>query len=123
MLDKMDTSGRRVITLHEVRSALVTAYATVTSGSNTQLDPGDVDYFTDIIEIQLSNNSTVAVGVNLVNDGTKIRHYEIPANSTIEVPYVCPLKQQTKNLPWFIAMSDVTGTTVEVGATLIKNPA
>lgn len=123
MNDKKDTSGRQVITMHEVRSALVTAYATVTTGSPTVLDPGDTDYFTDIVEIQLSNNSTAAVGVDLFNDGSKIRHFEIPANTTIENPYLIPLKANTKNVPWLIDMADVTGTTVEVGATLIKNPA
>lgn len=119
---KQDIKGRQIIAFHEVRSARVTAYATVTTGSPTILDPGDTDYFTDIVEIQLSNNSTVAVGVDLTNDGTKIRHFEIPANSTIEVSYLTALTQNTKNTPWLVDMADVTGTTVEVGAILTKEP-
>ncbi len=106
--------------MHEIRLARVTAYATVTTGSPTVLNPGDADYFTDIVEIQLSNNSTVAVGADLITDGTKVRHFEIPANSTVEIGYGVPLMQGTKNLPWLIDLPDITGTTVEVGATLIK---
>lgn len=106
--------------MYEVRAARVTAYATVTTGSPTVLNAGDADYFTDIIEIQLSNNSTAAVGVDLLNDGTKVRHFEIPANSTIEAQYGTPLMQGNQNTPWLIDIPDITGTTVEVGATLIK---
>lgn len=117
---KRDNENRMFIAQHEVRGAVVTAYATVTSGTPTVLDPGDADYFTDIVEIQLSNNSTVAVGVDLFQDGTKIRHFELPANTTFEVDYIVPLKSVTKNVPWLIDMPDITGTTVEVAAKLIK---
>lgn len=119
-IGKRDNENRLFIAWHEVRGALITAYATVTNGTPTTLDAGDADYFTDIVEIQFSNNSTAAVGVDLKQDGTKVRHYEIPANSTVGKNYPVPLKSITKALPWQITMPDITGTTVEVGAFLIK---
>lgn len=124
MLDKRDTQGRTFIAQHDVRGALVSANASLTNSdaSLTSLVSGDVDYFLDIIEISLSNASTVGVGVDLGNDGTLLRHFDIPASSTIQLMYDAPLRQQTKNLPWTldISGSDITGTTVNVAATLIK---
>ncbi len=114
-----DNKGRQFIAMHEVRSALVTANASLTTGTATTLIAGDSADFLDIVEITFSNNSTVAVGVDLGNDGTIIRHLDLPAGMT-QLRFDAPLKQITKNLPWTLDMDDVTGTTVSVGATLIK---
>lgn len=124
MLDKRDKEGRQFIAQHDVRSAIVTANASLSSSDAafTSLIVGDADYFLDIVEITLSNASTVGAGIDLGNDGTTIRHIDIPASSTVQLMFDAPLKQITKNLPWTLDISgtDITGTTVTVGAHLIK---
>lgn len=106
---------------HDVRGGIATAYATLITGTAAIFFTGDADYFSDMIEIQMSNNSTVAVGIDLTQDGSKIRHFEIPANTTIEIAYDVPLKQNTIAVPWIIDMPDITGTSVEIAASFIKN--
>lgn len=110
--------------MHDVRGAIVTANASVTSSAAaiTTLIAGDSDYFLDIIEATFSNNSTVAAGVDLGNDGTVIRHIDIAAGGTVQLSFNSPLKQGVKALPWTLTMSgtDITGTTISVGAALIK---
>ncbi len=120
MLDQRDTRGRGLLINHELRGGRVTANATLTSGTIASLIAGDTDYFLDIVEVQFSNNSTVGVGVDLGNDGSVSRHVDIPASSTVQLMFVNPHKQGVKNLPWTVQMDDVTGTTVKISATLIK---
>ena len=115
-----DATGRTYIAMHEVRGGLVTANASLTTGTSTILIAGDADKFLDIVEISLANDSTVAVHVDLTNDGTTIRGIDIPVTNTVQLYFDAPLKQITKNTPWNIDMGDITGTTVMVGATLIK---
>lgn len=116
-----DSRDREVINMYEVRSGIYTAAASLAGSQVTSLIPGDADYFLDLVEIMMSNNSTVAVGVNLKNDGSVVRNFQIPAGATIQVDFECPLTQWVKNTPWTLQMDDVTGTTVTVGATVIKN--
>lgn len=120
MLDKRDSQGRQFIAMHDVRGAIVTGFAVLNTGTITQLVAGDTDYFLDVIELMCSNNSTVGVGIDLVNDGSIKRHIDIPASTTLQFQFDAPLKQQTKSVPWNVDMDDVTGTTVQVGAMFIK---
>lgn len=122
---KHDTQGRQFVALHDVRGAIVTANATLSSGTAASLIAGDADYFLDIVEIQFSTGSTAALGtatagVDLINDGTVIRHIDVPEGGTVQLKFDVPLKQITKNTPWNLDMDDLTGTNVSVGATLIK---
>lgn len=105
---------------HDVRGALVSAVATLTTGTAGTLINGDADYFLDIVEITMANNSTVAAAVDLKNDGTTVRSISVPANGTVQLTFDAPLRQETKNIPWVLDMEDITGTSVTVGATLIK---
>lgn len=121
---KFDPQGRVFIATHDVRGAIVTANASLSTsdGVFTTLNPGDVDYFTDIVEATFSNSSTGGVGVDLYNDGTIVRHFDLPASSSSQFQWGAPLKQVTKNTPWQLDISgaDITATTVNVGAQLIK---
>ncbi len=67
-----------------------------------------------------ANNSTVAASFSLVNDGTTIRTFTVPGG-TSQFQFFVPLQQQTKNTPWLADLEDITGTTVTIGAYLIKN--
>lgn len=117
-----DTKGRELIAMHDVRGALVTANASLTTGTATSLIEGDADYFLDIVEVTLSLSTTVAgatADVALINDGTTVRSLTVAAGTT-QVAFDAPLKQVTKNTPWIVDMADLTGNTLTVGATLIR---
>lgn len=118
-----DTRGREIIALHDVRGALVSANASLTNGTAGNLISGDADSFLDIVEISLALSTTVAgatVDVDLINDGTIVRTFTVPGG-TVQINFDTPLKQITKNTPWKVDMTDVTGSPVAVGATLIKS--
>lgn len=118
---KSDSSDRQVMILHEVRAGLVSSAASVTTGTATVLLGGDTDYFMDIVELTATNNSTVAAQVSLVSDGTTVRTFIVPQGNTIQLGFDAPILQPLKNLPWIIDMEDITGTTVTINATHIKN--
>ena len=119
-MEKKDLQGRGFIAMHDVRGALVSANASLTSGTSTQLISGDSSYMLDIVEATFANNSSVGAHVDLINDGTVIRGIDIPAYGTVQVGFDAPLKQNTINTPWNVDMNDITGTTVMIGATLIR---
>lgn len=118
---KETSNGRLVIAPHEVRSAIYTATASVTSGTPTTLIAGDSAYFNDIIEISCSNDSSVAAIVSLRNDGSRVRTISIPVSSTVQLYFDAPLKENAKGGLWDIDGADITGTTITVDATYIKN--
>lgn len=119
-MNKYDRQGRQFIALHDVRGAIVTASASLSSGTAASLIAGDSDYFLDIIELTCANNSNAATTVTLINDGTTIRTFGVPAFSTAQVQFDVPLGQNTKNTPWIVDLPDITGTTISIAARLIK---
>lgn len=120
MNPKRDNSGAQVMAFHEVRSALVSANASVSTGSAATLIAGDASSFLDIVEMTISHNSTLAGAViDIINDGTIVRTVALAAGTT-QLKFDAPLKQLTKGLPWVIDMNDITGSTVDVGATLVR---
>lgn len=120
MDNKKDQSGRQFIAHHDVRNSIVSAAATLTTGSAVTLISADADYFLDIVEATFANNSNAAANVLLTNDGTTIRNLQIPAGGSVQLFFDAPLKMNTKNQPWLADMEDITGTTIVIGATLIK---
>ena len=122
---KHDDEGRQFVALHDVRSAIVTASATLSNGTAATFLTGDADYFLDLVEVQFSSGSTLTLGgatagVDLINDGTTVRHIDLPEAGTVQLRFDVPLKQITKNTPWILDLDDVTGTTVKVDGTFIK---
>lgn len=120
MNPKLNNEGAAIMAMHDVRSALVSANASVSTGSATTLIAGDASYYLDIVEMTFSHNSTLAGAVvDLINDGTIVRTVSLPAG-TVQLKFDAPLKQITKNTPWIIDMNDITGSTVDVGAVLVR---
>lgn len=123
---KTDLQGRVITAPHEVRGGVVTANATLTTGTAASFIVGDADYYLDILEVTFATSSTATLGgtevqVDLINDGTIVRSVGVPYGTT-QLFFDIPLKQITKGTPWNVDMNDITGTTVWVGATIIKNP-
>lgn len=128
MATKLDAEGRLLLTHQELRGSLVSSYVSLTTGTATQLIAGDVDYLLDIVEVTFAHNSFVATGtstaqVSLVSDGTIIETVQVPVGETVQLSYENPLRQLTKNTPWFADMDDITGSTITVKATMMKKRA
>ena len=104
-----------------VRGACVTASATLTNGTNTTLLTGDSAYKLDLVEISISNTSTVAVPVTLKDDGTTVRNFNIPLSGTVQANYSIPLPQSAAGGIWSVDTADDTNTTINVEAIFIKN--
>jgi hypothetical protein len=122
---KYDYDGNLMTAHYDVRGGIVTANATLTTGTATSLIAGDADYMLDLVEMTFSTGSTVALGtatfgVDLINDGTVVRHFDMFDGGVEQVVFDPPLPQITKGTPWNLDMDDVTGTTLKVGATLSK---
>ena len=117
-----DDVGRQVMTVHQVRDLVSTAYAAVTTGTPTTLISGDSGYFLDLVEISFSTNSTVAsTNLLLKDDGTTVRGIDIPVDDTVQLTFPVPVPQGAKGGDWTIDMEDVTGTTVYISATFVRN--
>lgn len=115
-----DKLGREITIPYVARGALVTATATLTTGTPTTLIAGDTDYPLDILEVTFSNQSTVAALVTLLDDGTTVRTLEIQPGTVELCPHI-PIIQGAKGGNWYVKMEDITGTTVTVDAILTKN--
>lgn len=116
-----DDLGRQ-LTRMQARDLLQTAYASVTTGTETTLKAGVVGSYLDLIYVLASNNSTVAVGIDLrqVSGGSIVMHLEIPANGVVGVSLPAPLPQGETGNDWTVDMPDITGTTVNVSALFSK---
>lgn len=121
---KKDSQGRLFMATHDVRSAIVTAFATLSTSDApfTSLIVGDTDYFLDPIELTFSNSSSVGASVDLYSDGTIVKHIDLSSFGTVQLQFPAPLKQVTKNTPWLVDLNgtDLTGTTINVSGSLIK---
>lgn len=115
-----DSRGRQLIRMHELRDGLVTASASLSTGTAATLLAAETDYFLDMIEATFANNSNAAAQIALKNDATTIRTLQIPAGDTLALRFDAALKQLTKNTPWVVDMEDITGTTIEIGATFVR---
>lgn len=115
-----DILGRTITLPYSVRGALVTAAASITTGTRTILSSGDTAYPLDIIQIGFSNNSDAATTVTLDNDGTTIMTFPIAASSSVFHALEVPLLQNAKNTTWGVDIPDITGTTITVNAVMVK---
>ena len=117
-----DDIGRQVMVLHQVRDLIVTAFVQITNGTPTVLKAGNSGYFLDLVEISFATNSTVAAtNVALRDDGTTVRGVDIPVDDTVQLEFSVPIPQNAKGGDWVVDMEDVTGTTLDIAATFIKN--
>lgn len=122
---KFDGDGNLMTAHYDVRGGIVTANASLTTGTAASLLSGDSDYLLDLVEITFATASTVALGtatfgIDLINDGTVVRHIDMFDAGTQQFRFDPALPQVTKNTPWNVDMDDVTGTTVKIGAVFIK---
>lgn len=112
--------GAALVMPFSMRDGIVTAAATLTTGTNTILLTGDSDYLLDCIEVTFANQSTVAAQVTLKDDGTSVKTLEVPLGNSFELVPNYPILQGKKGGTWSVDMEDITGTTVVVEAMFMK---
>ena len=115
-----DSIGRLINLPYAVREALVTAHASLTTGTNTTLLTGDSASKLDLIQIGFSNNSDAATSVTLSDDGTTINIYPVPAATANQFNYQIPIPQNKAGGNWQVDLPDITGTTITVRGLFIK---
>lgn len=119
-----DDLGRQLVRPVQVRDLIVTAYASLTNGTETTLLSASAGYFHDLIYIMGANSSDVAVTVDIrpVTAGNVIMSLQIPASGTAGVSLPVPIPQMGVDTGnnWTADMNDITGTTVYVSALFSK---
>ncbi len=115
---KTDDLGRTLTRPMQVRDLTRTAYATLTTGTETTLRTATSGTFFDLIYILGTNNSDFAVTVDIrAETGAGIvTSIRIPANGTAGVALPVPIPQNTASATWTVDLPDITGTTVTISA-------
>lgn len=117
-----DDLGRQVMRINQVRDLIQTAYATLSTGTETTLLASASGVFSDLIYIMGANDSSVAVQVDIraATGANKVLTLEIPANGTAGVSLPIPLPQDVAADTWTADMPDITGTNVYISALFSK---
>lgn len=118
----MDDLGRQVMRPVQVRDLIQTAYASVTTGTETTLYQSASGVFSDLIYIMCSNQSDVATYID-IRSGTAngiVMTVEVPASGTAGVSLPVPIPQDVAANTWTVDMPDITGTTINVSALFSK---
>lgn len=115
-----DDLGRQLITPIQVRDLITTAYATLSTNTETTLATAVSATFLDLIWVKFSNTSSGAVTVDL-RDGTGgniVDTYEVPANGVSGISMPRPYPQGNAGNNWTVDFndSDLSNTTVYVSA-------
>ena len=103
-----------------VRASLVTAVASLTTGTSAVLLAGDAASKLDLVQIGFSNNSDAATSVTLKDDSTTVNIYPVPASTANQFNYQIPIPQSKVGGSWDVDLPDITGTTITVSALFIK---
>lgn len=113
-----DDLGRQIVRPVQVRDLMQTAYASLTTGTETTLLAGVSGVFMDLVYVMGTNNSDAAVTVDLrgATGGGIVSSIRIPANGTAGVSLAVPIPQDVAADTWTADMPDITGTTVNISA-------
>lgn len=113
-----DDLGRQVMRPMQVRDLILTAYATVSNGTETTLRAAVAGAYLDLITLVGANNSDAAVSVDIraVTAGGVVGNLQIPANGTAGFALPVPYPQQETGNNWTVDLPDITGTTISFTA-------
>ena len=116
-----DDLGRQIVR-HQVRDLTQSAYAQLTTGTETTLLAGVASTFLDLLWVVGANNSDAAVSVDIRSGtaGSTLLTLQIPANGTAGIAPALPIKQEVLAGTWTADMGDITGTTVSISALFSK---
>lgn len=119
-----DKLGRTLVRPIQVREMLTTAYATLSTNTETTLISGVSGTFLDLIWLKFSNTSSGAVAIDLRDSttGNIVDTWEIPANSPVGITMPVPYPQGNAGNNWTVDYndSDLSNTTVYVSGMFSK---
>ena len=117
-----DKLGRTLTRPFQVRDLISTAYISIANGTETTLLAGVAGSYLDLMYVMGTNNSDVAVTVDLraVTAGNIQTSIRIPANGTAGVSLPLPIPQDETGNNWTADLPDITGTTVTLSALFSK---
>ncbi len=120
-----DKYGRLITLPYTVRDLVMTAQASVTTGTNTVLATGITGVKLDLVYISFTNSSDAAISVVLADDGTTVRTFTVPVSTTnagvVTYDWPIPWPQSASGGTWMVDMGDYTNTTITVDALFVKN--
>ena len=118
-----DDLGRQVITPYQVRDLVATAYLALATGTETALLAGAASTFHDLVQVLCANTSDAAVDVDFRygTAGSVIASITAPADATSGAVFAIPIPMSEVAQAITADMADVSGTTVNITATFIKN--
>jgi len=121
-LGASDDLGRQITRPVQARDLILTAYTTLSTGTEATLLTAAAATYADLIYIMGANESSAAVQVDIraVSAGNIVMTLEIPANSTAGVALPVPFPQDATGNAWTVDMADITGTTVAISALFSK---
>lgn len=103
-----------------LRGSLATAYATLSTNTETTLLAASSGFYRDLVWVKFSNTSTGAVTIDLrdITAGNIVDTYEVPANGTVGISMATPYPQGNIGNAWTVDYndSDLSNTTVYVSA-------
>jgi hypothetical protein len=117
-----DDLGRQLVR-HQARDLVLSAYVSLTNGTETTLAAGVASTFLDLIWITGANTSDAAVQVDIRSGtaGSTLLTLEIPAYGTAGAVFGADhLQQEIVAGAWTADMPDITGTTVYLSAKFSK---
>jgi hypothetical protein len=104
----------------KLRGSLATAYATLSTNTETTLISASSATYRDLVWIKFSNTSSGAVTIDLrdVSGGNIVDTYEVPANSSNGISMAVPYPQGNIGNAWTVDYNDadLSNTTVYVSA-------
>lgn len=117
-----DDLGRVLTRPMQVRDLTLTAYASLTNGTETTLASAVAGSYLDLVYIMGANNSDAAATVDLraATAGNIVMTLQIPANGTAGIACPIPLPQGDTGNNWTADMGDITGTTIYLTALFSK---
>lgn len=115
---RADDIGRQINRPIQVRDLIRTAYASLSTNTETTLLTATSGAFLDLVWVKFSNTSSGAVTVDLRDStaGSIVDTYEIPANGVVGISMAVPYPQGNQGNAWTVDFndSDVSNTTVYV---------
>lgn len=109
-----DDLGRQVMRPIQVRDLTLTAYVSVTNGTETTLRAAIAGACLDMVMLKLGNTSDAAVSVDIraVTAGSIVDTVVVPPYGTAGYSSSLPYPQSEQGNNWTLDLPDITGTTV-----------
>ena len=113
---RFDDLGRQLTRPYQVRDLINTAFASLTTGTKTELVAGVAGAYLDLMQMSCANNSDAATVVTITDESTTVLSIPVAANGAVNQVFTPPKKQSATGVAWYADLPDITGTTITINA-------